>query len=614
MWIKEQYNLALTKLMTNIVHLLVLAIANVRAGEDHEDLEMPSATKLDSSNFDSICKAFAPTYQELADKSTTEINQFGKVDCTVEEGLCSRFNVQGYPTVKLFNSGVYYDYNGARSVDDINNFIAQEKSIESGVDITEGIPKQIIIQWCRGCNRYLQPPNHWAMCELESRELLTLCVKRVKGLNKVKLVDAGWVWTEPHSRRLKIKLTIQKEVFSSAILQQVFIIEFIVQNQQCNKCQKFEAKDTWNAVVQLRQKVDHKRTFLFLEQVILKHNAHSQTLNIKERPDGLDFYFANKNHALKFVDFISAIVPMKCKRSEQLISTDEQNNDANYKHSFSVEIVPLSKDDIACLPNKVQHMLGAIGPIVLITKVSNIIHVIDPNTLQVGEISALTFWNYPFRTLSSYKQLIEFTILDVTLTGERRGKYAMADIQLAKSADFGKNDTTYYVRTHLGHLFNAGDLALGYDLNTAVLNDADMSYAGTKSNVPDIILVKKTYAQMSGLKARRHFKMHNLDIQGQEGVKKHDIEKFAQDKEDFTREVEEDEEMRSKINIYREENAEEILKERIRRKKELGFEDEDINEVGLDELLEEMDINDQAGEYDDKFDDLEDEDEDMDME
>jgi nonsense-mediated mRNA decay protein 3 len=48
--------------------------------------------------------------------------------------------------------------------------------------------------------------------ELESRELLTLCLKKLKGLQKVRLVDAGFIWTEPHSRRIKVKLTIQKEV------------------------------------------------------------------------------------------------------------------------------------------------------------------------------------------------------------------------------------------------------------------------------------------------------------------------------------------------------------------------------------------------------------------
>jgi len=34
------------------------------------------------------------------------------------------------------------------------------------------------------------------------------------------------------------------------------------------------AKNTWKASVQVRQKVTHKRTFLWLEQLILKHNAH----------------------------------------------------------------------------------------------------------------------------------------------------------------------------------------------------------------------------------------------------------------------------------------------------------------------------------------------------
>ncbi len=42
---------------------------------------------------------------------------------------------------------------------------------------------------------------------------------------QVKLVDAGFLWTEPHSKRLKVKLTIQAEVFNGAILQQTFVVE-----------------------------------------------------------------------------------------------------------------------------------------------------------------------------------------------------------------------------------------------------------------------------------------------------------------------------------------------------------------------------------------------------
>lgn len=68
------------------------------------------------------------------------------------------------------------------------------------------------ILWCKDCNRYLQPPKHWVRAELESKELLTFCLKRIKGLQKVKLVDAGFIWTEPHSKRLKVKAVIQAEV------------------------------------------------------------------------------------------------------------------------------------------------------------------------------------------------------------------------------------------------------------------------------------------------------------------------------------------------------------------------------------------------------------------
>ncbi len=60
--------------------------------------------------------------------------------------------------------------------------------------------------------RYFNPPTQWVVADLESKELLSVCLKRVRGLNKIKLVDAGFIWTEPHSRRLKVKLTIQKEV------------------------------------------------------------------------------------------------------------------------------------------------------------------------------------------------------------------------------------------------------------------------------------------------------------------------------------------------------------------------------------------------------------------
>ena len=77
------------------------------------------------------------------------------------------------------------------------------------------------------------------------------------------------------------------QVLNGTMLQQVFVVEFVVQNQMCDDCHRTEAKDFWKSIVQVRQKATHKKTMYYLEQAILKHKAHTNTLNIKEIPGEL---------------------------------------------------------------------------------------------------------------------------------------------------------------------------------------------------------------------------------------------------------------------------------------------------------------------------------------
>ena len=88
---------------------------------------------------------------------------------------------------------------------------------------------------------------------------------------------------------------------------------------QCRICQRAESKDTWQATVQLRQKVPHRRTFLYLEQLILTHKAGKEALNIKEVKDGLDFFFATKQSGARFAAFLSSFVPTATKESGRVI-------------------------------------------------------------------------------------------------------------------------------------------------------------------------------------------------------------------------------------------------------------------------------------------------------
>lgn len=212
--------------------------------------------------------------------------------------------------------------------------------IRSQVDITEGISKEIVINWCKGCGRFAHGTG-WVSAQPESRELLAMLVKKVRGLGKVKLVDAGFVWTEPHSKRLKAKLTVQREVFGAtgagsggagAILQQSFVVEYILENLYCPDCHKAQSPHTWVAQVQLRQRsVGHKRTLYYVEQLILKNGAHANVTSLKELPDGLDFFFVNNSHAKRFVEFVKSVSPATTSRTKKLIAHDDRSNIYTYK-------------------------------------------------------------------------------------------------------------------------------------------------------------------------------------------------------------------------------------------------------------------------------------------
>jgi len=132
--------------------------------------------------------------------------------------------------------------------------------IKLTVDISEGVQREATLHFCRGCDRWLQPPMHWLPAEPESRELLALCLRKLRGLSKVRIIDASFIWTEPHSRRIKVKITVQQEVwrtfapfskpvigtrywsaakaFEKTILQQSFEVEYVIAYQQCPDCAK----------------------------------------------------------------------------------------------------------------------------------------------------------------------------------------------------------------------------------------------------------------------------------------------------------------------------------------------------------------------------------------
>ena len=450
---------------------------------------------------------------------------------------------------------------------------------------------------CRDCERWLQPPNQWVTAAPESRELLALCLRKLRGLSKVRITDASFIWTEPHSRRVKVKITLQQEAFQGTILQQTFDVEYVVANNQCPDCAKSFTANTWRAVVQVRQKVSHKRTFLYLEQLILKHSAHKDTINIKETKDGLDFFYSQRNHAEKFVDFLTSIAPVRTKKSQELISMDIHTSSKSYKFTFSVELLPICKDDLVCLPIKLAKQIGNVAPLTLCYRVGTSINLIDPNTLQTADVSTPIYWRSPFGALADVQELVEFIVLDIEPTGVQRGRFFLAEVTVARASDFGNEDSQYTVRTHLGGILHVGDSVMGYHLTGTNFNNPQFEALeesnAHSSTIPDVILVKKHYERKK--KKGRNWRLKRMEKEeGEMLPRKQDKDRMDQDYEMFLRDVEEDQELRSTMALYKAQQAkkardqmEGVETASMAETEETGA--DDVPKIDMDELLDEFD-------------------------
>ena len=364
------------------------------------------------------------------------------------------------------------------------------------VDISEGIDKELEIEMCKTCeqqgvHRWFRNPQ-WVVLEPESAELLSLCVRKIRGLKHVRLVDASWIWQEEHNRRLKVKLTVAKDVLSGQAIQQSFVINYGVKTRNCNACNKAAAKqDEWMAKVQVRQRAEHPRTLLAMEQQMLKRQSElgkAPPIGVKRTKEGLDFHFLRRQHAQRFVSLLHALAPCKSKSSSSVVATNAKQGTSNVKHTWSVEVAPICKGDLVLLPKSGNFQLPVGGQRwALVGAVGGTIRLIDPTSAQQFEVSSESYWRNPFTLLASKSSLSTFIVLDVEVGEESQttpakeakennnkaahpgahggnAHWVHADATIARERDFGTNDVTHFVRTHLGGLIDAGDEAVGYDV------------------------------------------------------------------------------------------------------------------------------------------------------
>ena len=288
-------------------------------------------------------------------------------------------------------------------------------------------------------------------------------------------------------------------------------------------------KQTWQAVVQLRQKRDDsslRKGILMIEMALAKSKeARKHILRFETTRHGFDFYFMGLAQAQSFASFIARIAPVRIKTSSKLVSADNHSNTANMKYTVSCDVVPICRDDLLIAARGTgsgDNGMGKLsGKLCLVTKCKSVIHFVNAAPSRTSMENAMTEFNpekywrggedKSYRILLSANRLVRFIVLDIEPCGSESkysgddkrytgpksdvDMYRLADVEAVRESDFGVNDESYHCVTHLGHILKVGDLVLGYDLQASVLPSDVMEnfsqYFSSNFELPDVVLVRK---------------------------------------------------------------------------------------------------------------------------
>jgi len=84
------------------------------------------------------CKKLAPIWDELAASAKTF--KVAKINCQDEDDIAKRFSIKGFPTLKFFHEGRFYDYRGTRTVEAFIEFATTGYTAVSSIPYPDGRP------------------------------------------------------------------------------------------------------------------------------------------------------------------------------------------------------------------------------------------------------------------------------------------------------------------------------------------------------------------------------------------------------------------------------------------------------------------------------------------
>lgn len=194
-----------------------------------------------------------------------------------------------------------------------------------------------------------------------------------------------------------------------------------------------------------------------------------------------------------------------------------KSNVERTEHVTMMEVAPLCKGDLVLDG-------GRQGALMLVQRLGSSVRLVDPVTGEVRDKAAGKLFSKkdaPVVLLGAGPaSLVSFMVLDIEANevggrgrhtcgadegDSRKGEAVVALATVARESDFGINDDSFTVLTHLGKILRPGDTALGFDLGRTVTSShveqlvSPLLEAGSQ----DIILVRKTFPETMKKKKKK---------------------------------------------------------------------------------------------------------------
>lgn len=243
---------------------------------------------------------------------------------------------------------------------------------------------------------------------------------------------------------------------------------------------------------------EYKRAFYRLEQELLKSKTPQHIADCVAVKGGVDFCFASKHAAERFVQLLSSLAPVRTKTSSKTRSEDLSQHTANVQTTYCVDLCPIAKYDLVLLPQKMAQRLGCSSRAAVCTQTTGQLRLVNPRSGRRVELTRDKYWQTEFAPWETSASLTDFVVLDVEEPERSHGQATKQsrsrDVEVARARDFGVNDTTFIVRSHLADELEVGDRVKGYDLTSTNLT-ARVSYLLGDEEAPDVVLVRRCGAE-----------------------------------------------------------------------------------------------------------------------